>query len=699
FVDGNEDIRAAALAAAKFVFDLALSSEAAAVPQVNDLLACLIPAEAPQTRSQSKKRKRTPSPPRPAAKFEPTPLSELLINGMDEDQIWAQLDLRGKNVSEMLKHAFEGEVIDDPDSTDLLQIPSDEESGDSEEDEDVDMHDFSGLYNDEDSEDDEEEDGDSESLEDFSNGHFDGEESMEDLRDPSDDEENKQPSDGILERPKRLKRGAHPILDDGFFDLSAFNAETAAAEARSSSKGHLDDDDDDDDDDDMSIDLSKPVDLNDEVDEPEPFYKDFFEPPRPVHKSNAGGPRKSSSYASPKEKGVHFHEQVRVRKIKAKGKGLPVNYYNDDDEDDDENDDGFGGDTKHLLYDENGRHGEDGEEEDGEDGEERGNDDGDDAKNNGKRQGDRFFNHADILNQATDTTKFERRMTQLREEIKELEAQNVEEKDWVLKGEVTSRARPQDSLLEEDLDFERVTKAVPVVTEESVQDLEARIKQRILENRFDDVVGVRHVEDKPFLPSRVLELKDTKSTQSLAQIYEGQYVAAQTGDVAGEDRDGKLQKEHEQITRMWEGICGKLDALCNAYFTPKQASSRSPKAVISTVSNVPTASLESALPSATSASTMLAPEEIYAQASSDIRDRSELTPAEKKALHNKMRKAKRKTRDSLEKSVDKYAKMNNGKKSVKKQKEEALASVVKRGRGVTVVGKKSKDFEKKPGKR
>jgi U3 small nucleolar RNA-associated protein MPP10 len=161
-------------------------------------------------------------------------------------------------------------------------------------------------------------------------------------------------------------------------------------------------------------------------------------------------------------------------------------------------------------------------------------------------------------------------MHSLKKEIEALESANVGPKDWVLMGEAGSRARPQNSLLEEDLEFERVTKAIPLVTEEAVQALEERIKARILEGRFDDVVRIRPVDDKPFLPSRFFELKDTKSTQSLAQIYESEFVAEQTG--GGDDRDGKLKKEHDEIEQLWESICSKLDALTNAYFIPKQVS-------------------------------------------------------------------------------------------------------------------------------
>ena len=105
--------------------------------------------------------------------------------------------------------------------------------------------------------------------------------------------------------------------------------------------------------------------------------------------------------------------------------------------------------------------------------------------------------------------------------------------------------------------------------------------------------------------------------------------------------------------------------------------------------------MESALPTTKATSTMLAPEEVFApSASKDLQARSELTPTQKRALHNKEKKARKKQRDALEKSVDTFAKTKRGVGSVKKQKEAALKSVVKSGKGITVIGKKSKDVVK-----
>jgi U3 small nucleolar RNA-associated protein MPP10 len=86
---------------------------------------------------------------------------------------------------------------------------------------------------------------------------------------------------------------------------------------------------------------------------------------------------------------------------------------------------------------------------------------------------------------------------------------------------------------------------------------------------------------------------------------------------------------------------------------------------------------------------MLAPEEIYKRSSADPRARGELAPKEKRTARNKLKRAKKKSRDALESSVDKFAKTKRS-GGIKAQKSAALQSVVKSGKGVTVVGKRKK---------
>ncbi|KAF5370209.1 hypothetical protein D9615_010047 [Tricholomella constricta] len=707
FASGSEDIRDAALSATKFLFDLSVRSEPQSSPHIIELLTSLEPSSAPRTRSQKNtngKRKRTPSPPPVRPAFESTPLTSLSVEGMNEEQVWAQLDLRAKHVCVTLERVMEGGPDGDlDDEEDGINSEEDLEDGHLKKalkamanGEDVDFDalrdmDMKDSLSDEDASLDEsiEESTDGEKDKDDGDNAEDFTEGVTDLRDPSSESEDEDLASHafLRQKLKKTRPKGSSELDDGFFDLASFNAETAQTEARSSSKGQLDGEEDSEDD--VSVDLFAPIDEEDKDDEGEDpgetMYHQFFEPPPRIMGTKFIS--KTKNYSSKAAGQVRFHDEVRVKKIKAKGKNLPLYAMDDDvDEDEEEKEPPF---QPALLAKEKFANESFGDsiisEEDIEDfiDDRESYEDPDDLRRDSiERLKDDLF--AEEENGSDhDLSTHEKRMSDLREQITELESENVGPKDWVLMGEASSRSRPQNSLLEEDLEFERAMKAVPVITEETVQVLEERIKARILEGRFDDVVRIRPMDDKPFLPSRFFELKDTKSSQSLAQIYEDEFIANQTGGVVGDDRDGKLKKEHDEIERLWEGICHKLDALCNAHFMPKQ-----PKATISTIANVSVTTLESALPTTTSATTMLAPEEVFAPLTSEPRARSELTPVEKRALRGKERKAKKKSRDALEKNIDKYAKAR-GIGGVKKQKRAALESVVKSGKGVTIVGKTS----------
>jgi len=78
----------------------------------------------------------------------------------------------------------------------------------------------------------------------------------------------------------------------------------------------------------------------------------------------------------------------------------------------------------------------------------------------------------------------EKRAAALAKQIAELEAENVGQKDWTLMGEATSKKRPHNSLLEEDLEFEQGQRPVSEVTVERIASLEELIKRRVLEVRY-----------------------------------------------------------------------------------------------------------------------------------------------------------------------------------------------------------------------
>lgn len=88
-------------------------------------------------------------------------------------------------------------------------------------------------------------------------------------------------------------------------------------------------------------------------------------------------------------------------------------------------------------------------------------------------------------------------------------------------GEATARARPQNSLLENHLDFNLAQKLPPTITKETTNNIEGVIKQRILDELFDDPI-------RKFLkPSKNKDDDDqfqfTKSKKGLGEVYEDEY--------------------------------------------------------------------------------------------------------------------------------------------------------------------------------
>lgn len=197
-------------------------------------------------------------------------------------------------------------------------------------------------------------------------------------------------------------------------------------------------------------------------------------------------------------------------------------------------------------------------------------------------------------------------------EIRRLEAASVTKRDWTLSGEARASDRPINSLLEEDLDFERAGKPVPVITNEVSEDIEAMIKRRILAREFDEVIRRRpdNLATESIRRGR-FELDDTKPQQSLAEIYEAEHLRASNPDTYMDATSTKLKQDTDAAQALWKEVSAKLDALCSLHYRPKP-----PQASISVVADVPAITIEDARPSVGTdmgggAASMLAPQEIY----------------------------------------------------------------------------------------
>lgn len=278
----------------------------------------------------------------------------------------------------------------------------------------------------------------------------------------------------------------------------------------------------------------------------------------------------------------------------------------------------------------------------------------------------------------------EKQRARIADEIRRLEAANVAKKDWMLAGEARGAERPMNSLIEEDLDFERVGKPVPVVTTELSGYIEELVKRRILAKEFDEVIRRRPGIPEAQTAKKVrFELEDTKPQQSLAELFESDHLRATDPNYV-DPKNHKLLREHTEISNLWREISDRLDTLSNWHYRPK-----APQANINVITDVPTIMMEDAQPAASSAvggSATLAPQEIYAPGdngkvagevtlkSGESIAKDEMTRDEKSKLRRRQKKQRKSDSDP--------AKQQSGKAAEKQQ----IVSTLKKG-GVKVIGR------------
>ncbi|OAA53008.1 U3 small nucleolar ribonucleoprotein Mpp10 [Cordyceps fumosorosea ARSEF 2679] len=543
---------------------------------------------------ESRKRKRD------GEKEEMLKLRKIYVDGFQTNQVWQQAK---KVIGGVLQ--FSETLLGEMEEKNEIALPDGDITGEvsaSEEAED----DASNLDAESDEEDeDDEEVGSEEELEDLEDSKIDAEELGEDLEEEAaevaeDDDENDeddQDDDGesFVEDPDGL--------NDGFFSLDNFNKQTQwfeeqdtrgdpnadmasddeeidwtadpngpnqkskAVKTRRSKKNTEDDDmvDDSDEDDgptfgDMVLDAPE-GDSDDEAAAFEDghedaennandiFYKDFFAPP--PRKRDAKKPRKSAPEAQESAEQDVERAMADVRR----------DLFDDESEMDDSEDalsDASAGDPKSRR------------------------------------------------------SAHERRQAKVAEEIRKLEAASVAKREWTMSGEANAVDRPTNSLLEQDLDFEYIGKPVPVITPEVSESIDDLIKRRILSQEFDEVLKRRpETETVPAGTRRgLVDVKDSKSDKSLAQIYEEEHVKNADPDNYVSQSDEKLQREEKEVENMWKEISAKLDALSSWHYKPKPTA-----ATLSVVADVATIAMEDAQPATAQGvageSSRMAPQEVY----------------------------------------------------------------------------------------
>jgi U3 small nucleolar RNA-associated protein MPP10 len=291
----------------------------------------------------------------------------------------------------------------------------------------------------------------------------------------------------------------------------------------------------------------------------------------------------------------------------------------------------------------------------------------------------------------------ERRQAALAEEIRRLEAANVAKRDWQLSGEARAADRPVNALLEEDLDFERAGKPIPVITAEISESIEELIKRRILAHDFQDIIRRRPDDLATGKEGRRgkldFELDDTKSKKGLAEEYEEEY-SRRTDPNFVDVKDEKLQQEQKEIETLWRDVCGQLDSLSSWHFRPKQAAPTMDIRV-----DAPAVTMEDARPSAggeVAAASQLAPQEIYKGgeaakgAKAEVVGKSGLPAGREELDRDQKKRIRRREKERIRKANANGNAGENGaagKKETRAKREKEMLGDLKKG-NVKVIGKK-----------
>jgi len=269
----------------------------------------------------------------------------------------------------------------------------------------------------------------------------------------------------------------------------------------------------------------------------------------------------------------------------------------------------------------------------------------DDEEDDGQEEGD------GVEGKDKELSTFEKQQQKLKEEISALEDEAVADKKWTMQGEVSAHQREKDALLDEDLEFERTARPVPVVTQETTDELDDIIRERIKNEQFDEVPKKVIGQMAEYKPSGQAEVSQEKSSKSLAEEYEDEYMSKQS-DAAIEE----LKKAHAEITVLFDSVTHDLDTLCSAHFRPKPA-----EKLLDIKVETSAVSMEDAQPLTMSSASTLAPQEVYKLKnkagknevqlrSGVIMSKDELSRADKSRLR---RAKKRKIRNRMKENAEK----------------------------------------------
>ncbi|XP_038072485.1 U3 small nucleolar ribonucleoprotein protein MPP10-like [Patiria miniata] len=539
-------------------------------------------------------------------------LTELIIEGLDGEQIWEELELTNRP---LLKHTMRdvAKLLTSCTGVSLIRTRTKEEKTSKtkenvESDEDQFEQGYDGsqdLFAD--SEDVAGSSSNSSDPDSETNFDFEDLESRSKKTAPKSSKKAVQP------------RGRPSVVDDRFFKLSEMERFLEMEDAKEDRRRHREEtrggdaegEDPDEDTDSESVDLFDDLPSDEESDVEESQEKSA----RSMHYSD-------------------YFESDNRKKLSAKKKSVRFEEFDEEDEDEETGDDDD--DDSRKIKSRN---------DDGDDVEEDDEDDEDEEEEDDEIEGEDL---ADILGGRANENQssFEKRQEKLKRKIEALEEANISQKPWQLSGEAKATKRPENSLLEENVDFEVTSKPAPVITEETTQALEDIIHQRVLDHAWDDVERKQRQIEAPYEFKKRITLDQEKSKQSLAEIYEQEYLKQ-----SEQEKEEEENPAHAEIKTTMDALFVKLDALSNFHYMPKPVLPE-----VKIVRNVPSISMEEVTPVTATDASLMAPEEIQEKSKSELKGDTERTSTDRKqALRekNKRQRVRAKERLMKQRAVEK----------------------------------------------
>ena len=170
-------------------------------------------------------------------------------------------------------------------------------------------------------------------------------------------------------------------------------------------------------------------------------------------------------------------------------------------------------------------------------------------------------------------------------QIKKIEEKMISnKKDWSTKGEVLGKERPKDSLLTKSMDFEVGLKAPPIPDREFTDKLESMIKQRILDDLFDDPIkkDIINLNEQKKAEN---DLDFEKSKKGLGEIYEEKYLG-------NENTESKV----DEIKKDCDDLCNQLfdifNQMTNGTATPYGIKGKKEELNNINITNIPAIQIE-----------------------------------------------------------------------------------------------------------